>query len=207
MPYKNIILIPEGIIFNEKITERTAVKYTLKKFGINNWNDKKELFNQIFNRYLNETRIKRHELLLTALLSEVNLNESKSIFYQELNYQNHLVKNIQTDLTNLSSTANTVIYSFLPQELINTRLNNTNLSIKFSVFSANSTNKFTKIIQEKQWDTEETLVIGTNLSDEIQQANDENVDSMWISTGRKVPITPHPTLHVKKFADCLFYFS
>ena len=207
MPYKNIILIPEGIIFNEKITERTAVKNTLKKFGINNWNDKKELFNQIFNRYLNETRIKRHELLLTALLSEVNLNESKSIFYQELNYQNHLVNNIQTDLTNLSSNANTVIYSFLPQELINTRLNNANLSIKFSVFSANSTNKFTKIIQEKQWDTEETLVIGTNLSDEIQQANDENVDSMWISTGRKVPITPHPTLHMKKFADSLFYVN
>ena len=29
MTYKNIILIPEGIIFNEKTTERAALKNTL----------------------------------------------------------------------------------------------------------------------------------------------------------------------------------
>lgn len=207
MPYKNIILIPEGTIFNEKITERAAIKNTLKKFGVNNFNDKKELFNQLFDRYINEKRTKRYELLLTALLPEVNLNESKSLFYQQLIHQTRLTKNIQTDLTNLSSVTKIIIYSFLPKEVISARLENTNLALNLPIFSAVSPDKFTDIIKQKQWDTEETLVIGTNLSDEIQEANDENVDSMWISTGRKVPITPHPTLHMKKFADSLFYVN
>ena len=207
MPYKNIILIPEGTIFNEKITERAAIKNTLKKFGVNNFNDKKELFNQLFDRYINEKRTKRYELLLTALLPEVDLNESKSLFYQQLIHQTRLTKNIQTDLTNLSSVTKIIIYSFLPKEVISARLENTNLALNLPIFSAVSPDKFTDIIKQKQWDTEETLVIGTNLSDEIQEANDENVDSMWISTGRKVPITPHPTLHMKKFADSLFYVN
>ena len=207
MPYKNIILIPEGTIFNEKITERAAIKNTLKKFGVNNFNDKKELFNQLFDRYINEKRTKRYELLLTALLPEVDLNESKSLFYQQLIHQTRLTKNIQTDLTNLSSVTKMIIYSFLPKEVISARLENTNLALNLPIFSAVSPDKFTDIIKQKQWDTEETLVIGTNLSDEIQEANDENVDSMWISTGRKVPITPHPTLHMKKFADSLFYVN
>lgn len=207
MPYKNIILIPEGTIFNEKITERAAIKNILKKFGVNNFNDKKELFNQLFDRYINEKRTKRYELLLTALLPEVNLNESKSLFYQQLIHQTRLTKNIQTDLTNLSSVTKIIIYSFLPKEVISARLENTNLALNLPIFSAVSPDKFTDIIKQKQWDTEETLVIGTNLSDEIQEANDENVDSMWISTGRKVPITPHPTLHMKKFADSLFYVN
>ena len=207
MPYKNIILIPEGTIFNEKITERAAIKNTLKKVGVNNFNDKKELFNQLFDRYINEKRTKRYELLLTALLPEVDLNESKSLFYQQLIHQTRLTKNIQTDLTNLSSVTKIIIYSFLPKEVISARLENTNLALNLPIFSAVSPDKFTDIIKQKQWDTEETLVIGTNLSDEIQEANDENVDSMWISTGRKVPITPHPTLHMKKFADSLFYVN
>ena len=207
MPYKNIILIPEGTIFNEKITERAAVKNTLKKFGVNNFNDKKELFNQLFDRYINEKRTKRYELLLTALLPEVDLNESKSLFYQQLIHQTRLTKNIQTDLTNLSSVTKMIIYSFLPKEVISARLENTNLVLDLPIFSAVSPDKFTDIIKQNQWDTEETLVIGTNLNDEIQKANDENVDSMWISTGRKVPITPHPTLHMKKFADSLFYVN
>ena len=207
MPYKNIILIPEGTIFNEKITERAAIKNTLKKVGVNNFNDKKELFNQLFDRYLNEKRTKRYELLLTALSPEVDLNESKSLFYQQLIHQTRLTKNIQTDLTNLSSVTKMIIYSFLPKEVISARLENTNLALNLPIFSAVSPDKFTDIIKQKQWDTEETLVIGTNLSDEIQEANDENVDSMWISTGRKVPITPHPTLHMKKFADSLFYVN
>ena len=207
MPYKNIILIPEGTIFNEKITERAAIKNTLKKFGVNNFNDKKELFNQLFDRYINEKRTKRYELLLTALLPEVDSNESKSLFYQQLIHQTHLTKNIQTDLTNLSSVTKIIIYSFLPKEVISARLENTNLALNLPIFSAISPDKFTDIIKQKQWDTEETLVIGTNLSDEIQEANTENVDSMWISTGRKVPITPHPTLHMKKFADSLFYVN
>ena len=207
MPYKNIILIPEGIIFNEKITERAAIKNTLKKFGVNNFNDKKELFNQLFDRYVNEKRTKRYELLLTALLSEVDLNESKSLFYQQLACETRLTKNIQTDLTNLSSVTKMIIYSFLPKEVISARLENTNLALNLPIFSAVSPDKFTDIIKQNQWDTEETLVIGTNLNDEIQKANDEKVDSMWISTGRKVPITPHPTLHMKKFADSLFYVN
>ena len=207
MPYKNIILIPEGIIFNEKITERAAIKNTLKKFGISNFNDKKELFNQLFDRYINEKRTKRYELLLTALSPEVDLNESKSLFYQQLIHQTRLTKNIQTDLTNLSSVTKMIIYSFLPKEVISARLENTNLALNLPIFSAVSPDKFTDIIKQKQWDTEETLVIGTNLSDEIQEANTENMDSMWISTGRKVPITPHPTLHMKKFADSLFYVN
>ena len=207
MPYKNIILIPEGTIFNEKITERAAIKNTLKKFGVNNFNDKKELFNQLFDRYINEKRTKRYELLLTALLPELDLNESKSLFYQQLIHQTRLTKNIQTDLTNLSSVTKMIIYSFLPKEVISARLENTNLTLNLPIFSAVSPDKFTDIIKQKQWDADETLVIGTNLSDEIQEANDENVDSMWISTGRKVPITPHPTLHMKKFADSLFYVN
>lgn len=207
MPYKNIILIPEGTIFNEKITERAAIKNTLKKFGVNNFNDKKELFNQLFDRYINEKRTKRYELLLTALLPEVDLNESKSPFYQQLIHQTRLTKNIQTDLTNLSSVTKIIIYSFLPKEVISAMLENTNLILDLPIFSAVSLDKFTDIIKQKQWDADETLVIGTNLSDEIQEANDENVDSMWISTGRKVPITPHPTLHMKKFADSLFYVN
>lgn len=207
MPYKNIILIPEGTIFNEKITERAAIKNTLKKVGVNNFNDKKELFNQLFDRYINEKRTKRYELLLTALLPEVDLNESKSLFYQQLINQTRLTKNIQTDLTNLSSVTKIIIYSFLPKEVISARLENTNLALNLPIFSAVSLDKFTDIIKQKQWDADETLVIGTNLSDEIQEANDENVDSMWISTGRKVPITPHPTLHMKKFADSLFYVN
>ncbi|QNQ81389.1 hypothetical protein [Lactobacillus sp. PV034] len=207
MTYKNIILIPEGIIFNEKITERAALKNTFKNFNIDNFDEKKELFNQLFERYLNEKRTQRHQLLLTALLPEIELDQSKSEFYQQLIHQTRLTKNIQEDLSQLTEATNLVITSFLPNEIIASRLNNSKLTLKLPTASLAGDSSFRQIITSNNWDSKETLIIGTNLNEEIQQANDEAVDSMWINTGRKVPITPHPTLHVKKFADCLFYLN
>lgn len=207
MTYKNTILIPEGIIFNEKITERAALKKTLKNFNVDNFDEKKELFNQLFERYVNEKRTQRHQLLLTALLPEVDLDESTTSFYQQLIHQTRLTKNIQEDLSQLATTTNLVIASFLPSEIITPRLNNSKLTLEIPTISLANYKTFAQIVTKNKWDPNETLIIGTNLNEEIQQANDEAMDSMWINTGRKVPITPHPTLHVKKFADSLFYLN
>lgn len=206
MTYKNIILIPEGIIFNEKTTERAALKNTLKKFNVENFGEKKDLFNQLFERYINEKRIQRHRLLLTALLPEIALTDSTAIFYQQLIHQTRLTKNIQEVLSQLTEATNLVIASFLTSEIIKSRLNNSKLTLELPTTSLTD-DSFGQIITSNNWDPKETLIIGTNLNEEIQQANAENVDSMWINTGRKVPITPHPTLHIKKFADCLFYLN
>ncbi|MCT7862013.1 MAG: HAD family hydrolase, partial [Lactobacillus crispatus] len=52
------------------------------------------------------------------------------------------------------------------------------------------------------------LIIGTNLDEEIQGAENANLKSLWLAPKKdKIPISPHPTLHLSKLADLSFYLD
>ena len=72
-----------------------------------------------------------------------------------------------------------------------------------------SKNIFFKILKDNpDIDPNTVLVIGTNLDEEIQGAENANLKSLWLAPKKdKIPISPHPTLHLSKLADLSFYLD
>ena len=72
-----------------------------------------------------------------------------------------------------------------------------------------SKNIFFKILKDNpDIDPDTVLVIGTNLDEEIQGAENANLKSLWLAPKKdKIPISPHPTLHLSKLADLSFYLD
>lgn len=207
MDYKNIILIPEGILFKEKTSQRNALK---KLAQAHNTEFNTDLFISLFERYENAARQVELELILTAFLPKENKADIEQEYFTYLSHQHRLLKNANETLNELNSKTNLFITSIYPQKVISHRLQKAQIDLKPAGSEKNEFSSMTKaidsIIKQNKLNKSETLIIGSNLSDEIQTANDLQIPSLWINTNRKVPITPHPTLHVKKFEDVLFYF-
>lgn len=65
-----------------------------------------------------------------------------------------------------------------------------------------------QIIKEQELDPDNCLVIGTDLVEEIQGAENAGLQSLWIAPKKvKMPISPRPTLHLTKLSDLLFYLE
>ena len=69
-----------------------------------------------------------------------------------------------------------------------------------------SFSKFLKIILII--DPDNILVIGPNLDEENQGAENANLKSLWLAPKKdKIPISPRPTLHLSKLSDLSFYLD
>ena len=207
MNYKNIILIPEGIFFKEKTAQKNALNKIAK---LHNDAFNRELFTTLFERYENSSRSMQINLILTALFPDEDKSTILTSFFEALGFEHRLLKNVDQTVEKLNNQANLFITSIYPQAVISKRLRQAKIDLPLIGAKSNNftpiSNLIEEIINKNNLDKNETLIIGSNLSDEIQAANDLNIPSLWVSTNRKVPITPHPNLHVKKFEDVLFYF-
>lgn len=213
MSYKKILLVPEGTLFNEKSAQRAAINSCYKQLKQEQTSEQKELFKVLYTKYENSSRFTELKLILTALFAEYPLEQVLPLYLEALKKQSRLKLNAQDVLKQLTSKCDLNLLSFYPHEITTNRLNASQLTFSNKVFTNElfQTSSFSVYLQhvlaELDVDKNEILLIGNNLSDEIQAANDNHIPSMWITTNRKVPITPHPDLHVKKLADALFYFN
>lgn len=201
MEFKNLIIVAEGSLFNEKAATRAALKNTLKAFQPDQSFDG-TLFTELYRRYEDSSRSERNKILLTAFLAKIDFEKSYPIFLNELAKQGRLVKDGSEFWTKIQA-YNLALFTYYPQDILSQRLEKANLKPQPLIFN----DDFTAIIHKLHWDKNETLLIGNNLSDEIATANQAGIPSLWINTNRKIPITPHPDLHVKKLADSLFYLK
>lgn len=207
MNYQNIIIVPEGLFFKEKTSQKNSLNKLAKaKKQILNIN----LFSSLYDRYVDIDRKQEIQLMLTALFPEDKLFSIQADYFTYLTSQHRLLKNVDNTLNDLKDKVNIFIASIYPQAVISKRLEQAKINYPLV---ANPTDDFTsmskiitQIISQHNLDKNETLLIGTSLGDEIQAANDLELPSLWVNTNRKVPITPHPNLHVKKFEDIAFYF-
>ncbi|AYE60865.1 hypothetical protein BC335_0324 [Lactobacillus helveticus] len=128
--------------------------------------------------------------------------------------QTRLVKGATDFLDEVSGSLRMILLAKETRTQIEPRLAPTELlsSFDFAYFADDfkvklpSKNIFFKILKDHpEIDPDNTLVIGTNLDEEIQGAENANLKSLWLAPKKdKIPISPCPTLHLSKLADLDF---
>lgn len=213
--FETLIFIPEGTILDEKIAERNALRQTLDEvgegFGPAERIKYTNLQSQINFLGFNE----RIELLLQTFCNQ-QLFTARKIFNKKMQKQKQLVKDVIPFLNEMENRINMILLAKEDQKTITSRLEESELLNYFSAtysqddFEQKLPNKtiLTKIIQEQNIDPDTCLVIGTDLADEIQGAENAELPSLWIAPRTvKMPIHPRPTIHLTKLNDLLFYLE
>ncbi|NRO05670.1 putative HAD-hydrolase YfnB [Lactobacillus helveticus] len=131
--------------------------------------------------------------------------------------QTRLVKGATDFLDEVSGSLRMILLAKETRTQIEPRLAPTELlsSFDFAYFADDfkvklpSKNIFFKILKDHpEIDPDNTLVIGTNLDEEIQGAENANLKSLWLAPKKdKIPISPRLTLHLSKLADLDFYLD
>lgn len=213
--FETLIFIPEGSLLNEKAAERNALKLTLQELGQDFGPSERIKYTNLQNRskFLGqEERIK----LILKTFCDLNKN-SAQIFAQKLQGQNQLVKDAIAFLDTVKGKTKLVLLAKESRTAISARLAPSELLNYFTAtytsddFDSKLPDKaiFAQIFCEQtQLNPASSLVIGTNLADEIQGAENANIASLWLAPKKvKIPISPHPTLHLNKLSDLLFYLE
>ncbi|RHW52560.1 HAD hydrolase-like protein [Lactobacillus bombicola] len=209
--FETLIFIPEGSILNESAAERSALKSALlaigQEFDANNRLKYNKLQSQVKLLSFNE-RLKF--ISQTFGISQIDL------FTHELQKQQQLVHGISNFLNEIKDKVKLIMLAKETRKTIISRLGPSELLSSFSAtyfindFSQKLPDSqiFKQIIQEQTLDLDTCLVIGTDLADEIQGAVNTNLQSLWLAPKKsKLPISPHPTLHLNKLSDLLFYLD
>ncbi|RMC47558.1 HAD family hydrolase [Lactobacillus sp. ESL0228] len=209
--FETLIFIPEGSILNESAAERSALKSTLNAIGQEFGSSQRLKYNnlqaQIKLLGFNE-RIKL--LLQTFGISQIDL------FIHELQKQQQLVKDVTNFLNEVKSQVKLIMLAKESRKTIISRLGPSELLSFFSAtyfindFSQKLPDRkiFDQIIREQALNPDSCLVIGTDLTDEIQGAENAGLQSLWLAPKKsKIPINPRPTLHLNKISDLLFYLN
>ena len=209
--FETLIFIPEGSILNESAAEKSALKSTLNAIGQEFGSSQRLKYNnlqaQIKLLGFNE-RIKL--LLQTFGISQIDL------FTHELQKQQQLVKDVTNFLNEVKNQVNLIMLAKESRKTIISRLGPSELLSFFSAtyfmndFSQKLPDRkiFDQIIREQALNPDSCLVIGTDLTDEIQGAENAGLQSLWLAPKKsKIPINPRPTLHLNKISDLLFYLN
>jgi len=214
--YETLIFIPEGSLLNEKVAERNALRQTLKHFQHEFGPAERLKYTSLQKQVKLLPQNKRIDLLLQTFLKQ-DLSETKAVFEHKMRGQDQLIKGSPEFLDQVKGKLNLILLAKESKEQILPRLAKSELINYFSVqyfkgdFSKPLPNKdiFFKILDDNPTiDPDTTLVIGTNLDEEIQGAENANLDSLWLAPKKeKLPINPHPTLHLSKLSDLLFYLN
>lgn len=213
--FETLIFIPEGTILNEKMAERNALRQTLDEVG-DGFGPAERI------KYTNlQTQIgflgfsERIELLLQSFCDQ-QLFSARKIFYKKMQKQKQLVKDAVSFLNEMENTLNMILLAKEDQKTTTSRLEESEVLNYFSAayfqddFEQKLPNKniLTKIIQDQHVDPDTCLVIGTDLADEIQGAENAGLSSLLIAPRTvKMPIHPRPTIHLTKLNDLLFYLE
>lgn len=209
--FETLIFVPEGSILNESAAERSALKSALlaigQEFDANNRLKYNKLQSQMKLLSFNE-RLKF--ISQTFGISQIDL------FTHELQKQQQLVHGISNFLNEIKDKVKLIMLAKETRKTIISRLGSSELLSSFlaTYFINDFSQKlpdsqiFKQIIQEQTLDPDSCLIIGTDLADEIQGAQNAGLQSLWLAPKKsKIPISPRPTLHLNKISDLLFYLN
>lgn len=211
--FETLLFVPEGSLFNEKLALKNALKKTLKHFNHEFGPADQLKYTQLNSQFKFLSEKKQVQLLLANYLGQ---SAATDIFVQELLSQNRLVKNTADFLEKVKGKVKLLCFSRFNQNIALPRLKSAGIDRNFDAlfFADMFTEKlpdkkiFDQILQNTNTDPDSTLVIGTNLTEEIQAAENANLKSLWLAPKKeKIPITPHPTLHLSRLSDLLFYLN
>lgn len=213
--FQTLIFIPEGSLLDEKMAERNALQRTLKALG----SDFGPAERLKYNDFCTQSKLlgldERIEISLQNFC-KTNLTEARKIFNEQIQLQKQLVKGVVPFLDEIQGKVKMVLLSKENKQVVTNRLAPSELLNYFAAryfkdsFPERLPNKniFIKIIQEQELEPDSCLIIGTDLADEIQGAENANLQSLWVAPKKvKMPISPRPTLHLKKLNDLLFYLE
>ncbi len=214
--FETLIFIPEGSLLNEKLAEKTALRQTLKHYGLD-WGPAERLrYTSLEKEFKNLSSDDQIDLALSTFLKE-DLSKTRTVFDDAMKDQTRLVKGAIDFIDEVSGKLHLILLAKEKRTQIEPRLGPTELLSSFdnAYFADDFTDKlpskniFFKILKDNpDIDPDTVLVIGTNLDEEIQGAENANLKSLWLAPKKdKIPISPHPTLHLSKLADLSFYLD
>ena len=214
--FETLIFIPEGSLLNEKLAEKTALRQTLKHYGLD-WGPAERLrYTSLEKEFKNLSSDDQIDLALSTFLKE-DLSKTRTVFDDAMKDQTRLVKGAIDFIDEVSGKLHLILLAKEKRTQIEPRLAPTELLSSFdnAYFADDFTDKlpskniFLKILKDNpDIDPDTVLVIGTNLDEEIQGAENANLKSLWLAPKKdKIPISPHPTLHLSKLADLSFYLD
>ncbi|OXC17581.1 HAD hydrolase-like protein [Lactobacillus crispatus] len=214
--FETLIFIPEGSLLNEKLAEKTALRQTLKHYGLD-WGPAERLrYTSLEKEFKNLSSNDQIDLALSTFLKE-DLSKTRTVFDDAMKDQTMLVKGAIDFIDEVSGKLHLILLAKEKRTQIEPRLAPTELLSSFdnAYFADDFTDKlpskniFFKILKDNpDIDPDTVLVIGTNLDEEIQGAENANLKSLWLAPKKdKIPISPHPTLHLSKLADLSFYLD
>lgn len=214
--FETLIFIPEGSLLNEKLAEKTALRQTLKHYGLD-WGPAERLrYTSLEKEFKNLSSDDQIDLALSTFLKE-DLSKTRTVFDDAMKDQTRLVKGAIDFIDEVSGKLHLILLAKEKRTQIEPRLAPTELLSSFdnAYFVDDFTDKlpskniFFKILKDNpDIDPDTVLVIGTNLDEEIQGAENANLKSLWLAPKKdKIPISPHPTLHLSKLADLSFYLD
>lgn len=214
--FETLIFIPEGSLLNEKLAEKTALRQTLKHYGLD-WGPAERLrYTSLEKEFKNLSSDDQIDLALSTFLKK-DLSKTRTVFDDAMKDQTRLVKGAIDFIDEVSGKLHLILLAKEKRTQIEPRLAPTELLSSFdnAYFADDFTDKlpskniFFKILKDNpDIDPDTVLVIGTNLDEEIQGAENANLKSLWLAPKKdKIPISPHPTLHLSKLADLSFYLD
>lgn len=214
--FETLIFIPEGSLLNEKLAEKTALRQTLKHYGLD-WGPAERLrYTSLEKEFKNLSSDDQIDLALSTFLKE-DLSKTRTVFDDAMKDQTMLVKGAIDFIDEVSGKLHLILLAKEKRTQIEPRLAPTELLSSFdnAYFADDFTDKlpskniFFKILKDNpDIDPDTVLVIGTNLDEEIQGAENANLKSLWLAPKKdNIPISPHPTLHLSKLADLSFYLD
>ena len=214
--FETLIFIPEGSLLNEKLAEKTALRQTLKHYGVD-WGPAERLrYTSLEKEFKNLSSDDQIDLALSTFLKE-DLSKTRTVFDDAMKDQTRLVQGAIDFIDEVSGKLHLILLAKEKRTQIEPRLAPTELLSSFdnAYFADDFTDKlpskniFFKILKDNpDIDPDTVLIIGTNLDEEIQGAENANLKSLWLAPKKdKIPISPHPTLHLSKLADLSFYLD
>ncbi len=213
--FETLIFILEGSLLNEKVAEQMALRETLKLAGRDFGPAERIKYNSLQEK----TKLLGFDARIKLTLQEFFKNDWKSAkltLDNQLQKQNQLNKDVLPFLDEVQNKVNMILLTKEKKDVASSRMQDTELINYFSAvyfsddFDTKLPNKkiLLSIIHEQKLTPATSLVIGTDLADEIQGAENANLESLWLAPKKvKMPISPHPTLHLNKLSDLLFYLE
>ena len=213
--FETLIFILEGSLLNEKVAEQMALRETLRLAGRDFGPAERIKYNSLQEK----TKLLGFDARIKLTLQEFFKNDWKSAkltLDNQLQKQNQLNKDVLPFLDEVQNKVNMILLTKEKKDVASSRMQDTELINYFSAvyfsddFDTKLPNKkiLLSIIHEQKLTPATSLVIGTDLADEIQGAENANLESLWLAPKKvKIPISPHPTLHLNKLSDLLFYLE
>ncbi len=195
--FETLIFIPEGSLLNEKLAEKTALRQTLKHYGVD-WGPAERLrYTSLEKEFKNLSSNDQIDLALSTFLKE-DLSKTRTVFDDAMKDQTRLVKGAIDFIDEVSGKLHLILLAKEKRTQIEPRLAPTELLSSFdnAYFADDFTDKlpskniFFKILKDNpDIDPDTVLVIGTNLDEEIQGAENANLKSLWLAPKKdKIPI-------------------